>query len=30
LMGYIAQRGFRLTVPERGILRKLYESLDKG
>jgi hypothetical protein len=29
LMGYIAGRGFRLTTPERGILRKLYESLDK-
>jgi superfamily II DNA or RNA helicase len=30
LMGFVADRGFRLTVPERGILRKLYESLDKG
>jgi superfamily II DNA or RNA helicase len=30
LMGYIAGRGFRLTTPERGILRKLYESLDKS
>jgi superfamily II DNA or RNA helicase len=29
LMGYIAGRGFRLTTPERAILRKLYESLDK-
>jgi hypothetical protein len=29
-MGYIAGRGFRLTTPERGILRKLYESLDKS
>lgn len=29
LMGYIAGRGFRLTTPERSILRKLYESLDK-